>query len=70
MVQHGNAANNQNITSKGLQQQSTLTNSQVAIANIQSAPSMIEREDVQVMFTTFSISCKELSTPNGKGCFP
>nr|ABV82390.1 RE15683p [Drosophila melanogaster] len=47
MVQHGNAANNQNITSKGLQQQSTLTNSQVAIANIQSAPSMIEREDVQ-----------------------
>ncbi|XP_033168035.1 tau-tubulin kinase homolog Asator isoform X3 [Drosophila mauritiana] len=50
LIQHGNTANNQNITSKGLQQPSTLTNSQVAIPNIQSAPiksSMIEREDVQ-----------------------
>ncbi|XP_043657322.1 tau-tubulin kinase homolog Asator isoform X2 [Drosophila teissieri] len=50
-VQHCNTANNQNITTKGLPQQSTITtNSQVAIPNIQSAPiksAMIKREDVQ-----------------------
>ncbi|EDW99314.2 uncharacterized protein Dyak_GE14512, isoform C [Drosophila yakuba] len=50
-IQHGNTANNQNIKTKGLQQQSTMTtNSQVAIPNIQSAPiksGMTEREDVQ-----------------------
>ncbi|KQS21498.1 uncharacterized protein Dere_GG16446, isoform C [Drosophila erecta] len=44
IVPHGNTANNQNITTKRLQQQSTLTtNSQVAIPNIQ----VHQREDVQ-----------------------
>ncbi|XP_032579785.1 tau-tubulin kinase homolog Asator isoform X2 [Drosophila sechellia] len=68
LTQHGNTANNQNITSKGLQQPSTLTNSQVAIPNIQSAPiksSMIEREDVQYTKLEERVPTKFMK-PNGE----
>ncbi|XP_070074156.1 tau-tubulin kinase homolog Asator isoform X2 [Drosophila takahashii] len=75
-VQHGYAANNQNITPKGmLQQQSTLaTNSQAAIPNVQSASMKspmvgIGGHDVQVMVPQSAINSKTSQPQNGAGSF-